>query len=131
LTRNSVNLLEATALKDPEIAVCDILERGRNNFDLVRLAAAASVIVSHSFLIAGGPLSVEPLAGISSFTLGQHAVAVFFILSGLLVAASLERNPEPVAFLGGRVLRVFPGLVACATSSWRCLPRSACGGGRG
>ncbi|MCO5147482.1 MAG: acyltransferase [Aquamicrobium sp.] len=95
------------------IALCDILERGRNNFDLVRLVAAASVIVSHSFLIAGGPLSAEPLSGVSSFTLGQHAVSVFFILSGLLVAASLERNPEPVAFLGGRVLRVFPGLVAC------------------
>ena len=95
------------------IPLSDILERGRNNFDLVRLVAAASVIVSHSFLIAGGPLSAEPLSGVSSFTLGQHAVSVFFILSGLLVAASLERNPEPAAFLGGRVLRVFPGLVAC------------------
>ncbi|MBE0547376.1 MAG: hypothetical protein IH627_06940, partial [Rubrivivax sp.] len=47
------------------IPLSDILERGRNNFDLVRLAAAASVIVSHSFLIAGGPLSAEPLSGMS------------------------------------------------------------------
>jgi len=95
------------------IPLCDILERGRNNFDLVRLLAASSVIVGHSFSIVGNPASDEPLAGVSSYALSQHAVSVFFVLSGLLVAASLERNPEPLAFLGGRVLRVFPGLLAC------------------
>ena len=95
------------------IALHDILERGRNNFDLVRLLAAASVILSHSFLIVSGLDSAEPLSGVSVFTLGQHAVCVFFVLSGLLVAASLERNPEPSAFFAGRVLRVFPGLIVC------------------
>ena len=95
------------------VSLSDILERGQNNFDLVRLVAAASVIVGHSFIIATGDLYAEPLTGVSSFTLGQHAVNVFFILSGLLVAASLERNSGLVPFMTGRVLRVFPGLAAC------------------
>lgn len=95
------------------VSLSDILERGRNNFDLVRLVAAASVIVGHSFIIATGDLYAEPLTGVSSFTLGQHAVNVFFILSGLLVAASLKRNPGPIPFMAGRVLRVFPGLAVC------------------
>lgn len=96
-----------------EIPLSDILERGQNNFDLVRLVAAAAVIVGHSFIIATGDEALEPLAGVSAFTLGQHAVNVFFVLSGLLVAASLERNSGSLAFMGGRVLRVFPGLVVC------------------
>lgn len=95
------------------VSLSDILERGRNNFDVVRLIAASAVIVGHSFIIATGDLEAEPLTGVSSFTLGQHAVNVFFILSGLLVAASIERNSEPTAFMAGRVLRVFPGLVVC------------------
>lgn len=95
------------------VSLSDILERGRNNFDLVRLVAAASVIVGHSFIIVSGRLDAEPLAGVSSFTLGQHAVNVFFVLSGLLVAASLERSPGLVAFMAGRALRVFPGLAVC------------------
>jgi len=95
------------------VSLSDILERGQNNFDLVRLVAAASVIVGHSFIIATGDLYAEPLTGVSSFTLGQHAVNVFFILSGLLVAASLERNSGLVPFMTGRVLRVFPGLAVC------------------
>lgn len=95
------------------ISLSDIVERGQNNFDLVRLIAAASVIVGHSFIIASGDVDLEPLAGMSAFTLGQHAVNVFFLLSGLLVAASLERNSGAVAFMGGRLLRVFPGLVVC------------------
>lgn len=95
------------------VSLSDILERGQNNFDLVRLIAAAAVIVGHSFIIASGDGDLEPLSGVSAFTLGQHAVNVFFVLSGLLVAASLDRNSGTIAFMGGRVLRVFPGLVMC------------------
>lgn len=95
------------------VSLSDILERGQNNFDLVRLIAAASVIVGHSFIIITGDLQAEPLSALSAFTLGQHAVNVFFVLSGLLVAASLERSSGVATFLSGRVLRVFPGLVVC------------------
>src|SRR5690606_22119128 len=79
--------------------------------------AAASVVVAHSFIIASGDPDAEPLTGVSAFTLGQHAVNVFFILSGLLVAASLDRNRGVVPFMAARVLRVFPGLVVCVLLS--------------
>lgn len=95
------------------VSLSDILARGRNNFDLVRLLAAAAVVVGHSFIIVTGDLDAEPLTGTSAFTLGQHAVNVFFFLSGLLVSASLERNADPAAFMTSRALRVFPGLVVC------------------
>lgn len=84
------------------VLLSDILGRGNNNFDLVRVIAAALVIISHGFLIVHGTSGAEPLASISAYTLGQHSVNVFFTLSGLLVSASLDRAsmssplPRPV-----------------------------------
>jgi peptidoglycan/LPS O-acetylase OafA/YrhL len=95
------------------VPLSDILERGNNNFDLVRLLAAALVIISHSFSIVYGTAGAEPLASISAYTLGQHSVNVFFILSGLLVSASLDRSQGIASFAIARVLRVFPGLIVC------------------
>lgn len=93
--------------------VSAILGRDRNNFDLVRLIAASSVILSHGFSIATGVDSEEPLALASAFSLGQHAVNIFFVLSGLLVTASLARSAELVDFIVSRFLRIFPGLLVC------------------
>lgn len=95
------------------VPLSNILARGGNNFDLVRVGAAAAVIVSHAFPIVHGPSAAEPLASVSVFTLGQHAVNVFFLLSGLLVSASLDRSRDLTSFAMGRVLRIFPGLVVC------------------
>lgn len=95
------------------VPLSDILARGRNNFDLVRLIAAASVIVSHAFALVSGSAETEPLASVSIYTLGQHAVNVFFVVSGLLVASSLDRSQDIVEFAAARALRVFPGLILC------------------
>lgn len=95
------------------VSLSDIVDRGGNNFDLLRLIAAASVIVSHAWVLGFASAGVEPLESVSVFTLGQHAVNVFFVLSGLLVASSLERSPDLVSFAAARVLRVFPGLAVC------------------
>lgn len=97
----------------PGVPLSAILARGSNNFDLVRIAAAAAVIISHAFTQAYGPEAAEPLASVSVYTLGGHAVNVFFILSGLLVAASLDRTPNLAAFAASRALRIFPGLIVC------------------
>lgn len=97
----------------PSMPLSAILARGSNNFDLVRIAAAAAVIISHAFTQAYGPEAAEPLASVSVFPLGGHAVNVFFILSGLLVAASLDRTPNLAAFTASRALRIFPGLIVC------------------
>lgn len=85
-----------------------------NNFDFLRLAAAFAVILSHSYPIRDGNVDCEPYHRLSGFcTLGEVAVAVFFIISGLLVARSFLSDPRPLAYLKKRCLRIFPALVVC------------------
>jgi peptidoglycan/LPS O-acetylase OafA/YrhL len=92
----------------------DAVERPDNNFNLIRLVAAWAVIFGHSHAVAvwGGPDPVHALLGIK-FS-GLVAVDTFFLVSGFLIAASLERNRLP-AFLASRALRIFPALIACVT----------------
>lgn len=89
-----------------------ILRQDRNTFGLVRLAAAAAVVVSHAVPVVLGPVPPEPLHVATGFPLGAHAVHIFFVLSGLLVAGSWERNPHLLPFLLARGLRVYPALIA-------------------
>ncbi len=88
------------------------LSRGRhNNLDLMRLAAAMAVVVSHCWPLALGPGTPEPLETLTGRSLGGYAVMVFFFLSGLLVADSAARNRQtPGRFLRARAARLFPGL---------------------
>ena len=88
--------------------------RRDNNFDLLRLVAAASVIFSHSFLIAEGTENHEPLILLThrQSILGLAGVFVFFAISGFLVTASYETSPSPLRYLAKRALRIFPGLFA-------------------
>lgn len=90
----------------------ELLKAEHNSFNIVRLLAALSVLISHSFLVVGGERALEPLARSTPFTLGQHAVNVFFALSGLMLARSLARDSSIPRFLWARFLRVFPGLLA-------------------
>jgi peptidoglycan/LPS O-acetylase OafA/YrhL len=84
-----------------------------NNFDAVRLAAALSVVFSHSFLIAEGSEANEPFAWITGnqCILGLVGVFVFFIISGYLVTESYCRQPAPGRFAVRRMLRIYPGLL--------------------
>lgn len=86
----------------------------RNNFDALRLIAAASVIFSHCFLIAEGSDAHEPLILLTGrqSILGLAGVFVFFTISGFLVTQSFETTGSPLRFLLKRVLRIFPGLFA-------------------
>lgn len=85
-----------------------------NNFDAIRLAAASCVIISHAYLITSGQLDLEPLVASTGLSLGAHAVNIFFIVSGFLVFASLDRQSSIANFAAARLLRVLPGLVAAA-----------------
>ena len=89
------------------------MDPAANNFALLRLAAAASVVVSHSFLLATGDPLAQPLAGMTRYNLGQHAVNVFFVLSGIMVAGSLDRSATIARFALARALRILPGLAVC------------------
>jgi peptidoglycan/LPS O-acetylase OafA/YrhL len=59
----------------------------QNNFDALRLVAAASVVFSHSFLIAEGNQDHETLIWLTDnrSILGLVGVFVFFAISGFLV----------------------------------------------
>lgn len=91
----------------------DMLRPTDNSFGVIRLAMALAVLVSHSYYLASGvALTSEPVHAWTGYTLGQHGVQVFFILSGVLVAQSLHKGGL-IAFTQARLLRIFPALVVC------------------
>src|SRR5437764_5480248 len=90
------------------------LER-HNNFDLFRLVAALSVILSHAFLLAENSQDHDPLMILTGgqTILGVVGVFVFFTISGYLISQSFETTRSPLVFLAKRALRIFPGLLGC------------------
>jgi len=87
----------------------------RNNFDLLRLLAAASVIFSHAFLLGSGREDNEPLMWLTGgqTILGVAGVFVFFVISGFLVTTSFEETASAPRFLLKRALRIYPGFIVC------------------
>ncbi len=87
------------------------LAHGRdNNFNLIRIAAALAVLVSHSFALSMGTGDAEPFRHSLGMTIGSIAVDVFFITSGFLVTASLLARQSAIEFIWARFLRIFPAL---------------------
>ncbi len=80
---------------------------GRNGLNLIRLALAVLVIVSHAWPIGGYGADPEFLG----VTLGHWAVIGFFGISGYLITASREHH-EPLPFLIRRALRIYPAFWA-------------------
>ena len=91
----------------------DIMDPDANSFGVLRLAMAMLVLISHSYLYSFGTDAGEPLTQWTGHSLGEHAVQVFFILSGILVAQSFERSRSVLDFAAARVLRIFPALIVC------------------
>ncbi|MCL2457517.1 MAG: acyltransferase [Desulfobulbus sp.] len=91
--------------------LADYTQGRDNNFNLIRIAAAFSVLTSHSFPLALGPNAVEPIADILGMSLGMIAVDVFFFTSGFLVTASLLTRQNVKQFVWARVLRIYPALI--------------------
>jgi peptidoglycan/LPS O-acetylase OafA/YrhL len=81
-----------------------------NNFDVLRLAAAAAVLLSHAFLLTGRDDPVIAITG--EETIGDIAVTAFFGISGFLVARSWCREPNVARFFVKRALRILPALLA-------------------
>ncbi|MBK1888679.1 acyltransferase [Undibacterium sp. 14-3-2] len=79
-----------------------------NNFNLIRMIAAITVLINHCFPLLGYP---EPFGEKLGFTLGTVAVDVFFITSGYLVTGSLFRKKDGVEYLCSRILRIYPALI--------------------
>ena len=88
----------------------------RNNFNLMRLVAAWMVIYGHAWAITAAP-GGDLVTWLTQFKFaGGVAVDVFFVISGFLIAASLERNSIG-SYLASRTLRIVPGLAVCAALS--------------
>jgi peptidoglycan/LPS O-acetylase OafA/YrhL len=79
-----------------------------NNFDLIRIFAATQVLVLHTIdrLAIAKPFYADPLAMFPG-------VPIFFVVSGFLVSASLDRSPNVRTYFRNRFLRIFPGLWVC------------------
>ena len=81
-----------------------------NNFNLIRLMAALSVLFSHSVAALGLPSSREFFFDHLGLSLAEMAVDVFFVTSGFLVAGSLVNRGDVIAFLWARALRIYPAI---------------------
>ena len=90
-----------------ELCKSELFER--NNFDLLRLIAASQVALVHGI----EHLEVEILYPVAKYLAFIPGVPIFFFLSGLLISAAWERNPDFRSFLGNRFYRIFPGLWFC------------------
>jgi peptidoglycan/LPS O-acetylase OafA/YrhL len=87
----------------------------RNNFDLIRLVAASSVIFTHAFLIAEGEQNRDPMVVLTQnqCATGLVGVFVFFVISGFLVTQSWEQTNSLPRYLAKRALRIYPGYAVC------------------
>ncbi len=83
-----------------------------NNFDLVRLFAAAQVAIVHICEHLQMPKSLA--LQILEFFPG---VPIFFFVSGFLVSQSLERSQSLASYFRKRCLRIYPALLVCLAFS--------------
>ena len=83
-----------------------------NNFNLIRFISASLVLYSHHFILVNTGNNIEPFSNVG-MTLGQIAVDIFFITSGLLITASYYANTSLLSFVRARILRIYPALIIC------------------
>lgn len=81
------------------------IDHRTNNFDALRLLAAAAVIYGHAH-----PLTKSAEVVVLGNTVQALAVKIFFVVSGFLIATSWTLDPNPLRYLRKRALRIFPGL---------------------
>lgn len=87
----------------------------QNNFDLIRLLAAAQVVVAHAI---GHTALAKQLPGwgkqLFDALMLLPGVPVFFVISGFLIMKSYEKNPSDfTGYFWRRGLRIFPALWVC------------------
>lgn len=81
---------------------------------------AALIVALHHFDV----LRMLPFGGFvwRNFDMGVFGVMLFFIVSGYIIPASLERRGDVRAFWIGRIFRIYPALIAGLAVSMLILP---------
>jgi len=95
----------------------DFTQGRDNNIQLLRLLAAAAVMLFHSYVFTGH-MGEDPVF-VATRTTDSSVIGVdcFFVLSGFLVTRSWLTRPGLAAFAAARALRIYPALfVAVALS---------------
>jgi hypothetical protein len=105
--------MNTRARASASLRLADILTPEANSFGVLRFAMATLVLISHSYLYCAGTSDAEPLVAWLERSLGECAVQVFFILSGVTVAQSFDRSRSVIDFAAARTLRIFPALIVC------------------
>ena len=86
-------------------------DRRYGGFDIIRILAALSVVLYHSYAITGRDQDLPALwIGHYRMPLGSIGVAVFFVISGFLVASSWDRLQRASVFAWHRFARIWPAL---------------------
>jgi len=80
---------------------------GSNHLTAVRWVLAALVALGHAYLLTTG---WEPIR-IHQWTGGYMAVNGFFVLSGMLIAKSLDLRRDLKMYAASRALRIYPALI--------------------
>src|SRR3569623_1645697 len=79
--------------------------RGNSAFlprlEAMRGYAAVSVLAFHACMLSWDMVAT-----------GMAPVVVFFVLSGFLLARSLDRDPDPITFVRLRLFRLLPAAIA-------------------
>ncbi|MGI9366450.1 MAG: acyltransferase family protein [Rhizobiaceae bacterium] len=88
-----------------------VCEDRNNGFNFLRILAATGILVAHCMLVVPVYDFDLPKA-LEDFAFGADLLlSVFFVFSGFLITASLERNQNIARFAVARILRIFPGLI--------------------
>jgi peptidoglycan/LPS O-acetylase OafA/YrhL len=94
--------------------LAEIFDRDRNNFDLIRLFAALTVIFGHSFYLFPTGGYAEPVTQLVARNFsGTLAVGIFFFISGMLIPESFVHSRSLPRYVLARIGRIYPGTTAC------------------
>ncbi|MFC6646340.1 acyltransferase family protein [Granulicella cerasi] len=87
-----------------------------NNFDALRILLALLVLASHCMPLATGTEEREWVARWTHHQLTGGAISVdlFFVMSGFMITASMERSKSAWQFAQRRIARIYPGFLVCA-----------------
>ncbi|KUG22533.1 o-antigen acetylase [hydrocarbon metagenome] len=88
----------------------------KNNFDLLRLLFAGTVLLFHSYALSG----FQQLGIIDNILSAAVAVKAFFVVSGFLIFMSFERSETITSYVQKRIRRIYPAyftiVMLCAIS---------------